>query len=142
MVPRLPTSPPDRGRIRRAWARSRPAPRHHPDSGIGFREPWWTRSAAGVRITIPIVSLGMMRTVLMYRCLGLLLLLLGASTAAAQDHPARRLSNIVGVAVEEYAKAVDARGALVSEIEYQEAVDFLADARTVAARLSGDRAAG
>jgi high-affinity iron transporter len=71
------------------------------------------------------------------------LLLLGAtSTAAAQDHPARRLSNIVGVAVEEYAKAVDERGALVSDIEYQEAVDFLADARIVAARLSGDRSEG
>ena len=76
----------------------------------------------------------------MYRVLGLVLFL-AASSAAAQDHPARRLSNIVGVAVEEYGKAVDDRGALVSEVEYQEAVDFLADARAVAARLSGDRAA-
>ena len=78
--------------------------------------------------------------VLMYRSLLGLLCFLCAATAGAQDHPARRLSNIVGVAVEEYGKAVDARGALISDIEYQEAVDFLADARTVAARLSGDRA--
>src|SRR5687768_3883842 len=82
----------------------------------------------------------MMRMVLMYRFLLGILLLGGATIAGAQDHPARRLSNIVGVAVEEYGKAVDAGGALVSEIEYQEAVDFLADARTVAARLSGERA--
>src|SRR5687767_10291524 len=83
----------------------------------------------------------MMRMVLMYRFLLGILLLGGATIAGAQDHPARRLSNIVGVAVEEYGKAVDARGALVSDIEYQEAVDFLADARIVAARLSGERAA-
>ena len=83
----------------------------------------------------------MLRTILKYRSLAGLLLLFAAAPAAAQDHPARRLSNIVGVAVEEYGKAVDATGALVSEIEYQEAVDFLADARTVAARLSGERSA-
>jgi high-affinity iron transporter len=77
----------------------------------------------------------------MYRSLLGLLLLFAALPAAAQDHPARRLSNIVGVAVEEYGKAVDDRGALVSDIEYQEAVDFLTDARTVAARLSGERSA-
>ena len=83
----------------------------------------------------------MLRTILNCRFLAsILLAVAAATTAGAQEHPARRLSNIVGVAVEEYAKAVDARGALVSDIEYQEAVDFLADARSVAARLSGDRA--
>ena len=64
-----------------------------------------------------------------------------ASRAAAQEHPARRLSNIVGVAVEEYGKAVDARGRLTSNTEFQEAVGFLADARQVADRLAGERAA-
>jgi high-affinity iron transporter len=58
----------------------------------------------------------------------------------AQEHPAKRLSSIVGVAVEEYAKGIDAQGRLISEQEYQEAVDFLTDAREVANRLSGDRA--
>ena len=53
----------------------------------------------------------------------------------------RRVANIVSVAVEEYARGVDESGKLVLEIEYQEAVDFLADARGQAARLPGDRAA-
>jgi high-affinity iron transporter len=67
-------------------------------------------------------------------------LALAATTLAAQEHPARRLSSIVGVAVEEYSKGVDASGRLTSELEYQEAVDFLQDARNVAERLSGERA--
>ena len=58
----------------------------------------------------------------------------------AQEGPAKRLSSIVGVAVEEYGKAIDANGRLVSDIEYQEAVSFLQDAKEVAARLSGARA--
>lgn len=53
----------------------------------------------------------------------------------------RRVANIVSVAVEEYGKGVDSTGRLTSSIEYQEATDFLNDARTQAARLSGDRAA-
>ena len=53
----------------------------------------------------------------------------------------RRVANIVSVAVEEYARGVDESGKLVLEIEYQEAVDFLADARSQAARLPGERAA-
>jgi high-affinity iron transporter len=68
------------------------------------------------------------------------LVLAAAATARAQEHPARRLSSIVGVAVEEYSKGIDASGRLTSELEYQEAVDFLQDARGVAERLSGDRA--
>ena len=67
-------------------------------------------------------------------------LALAATTLAAQEHPARRLSSIVGVAVEEYSKGVDASGKLTSELEYQEAVDFLQDARNVAERLSGESA--
>ena len=63
-----------------------------------------------------------------------------AATGRAQEHPARRLSSIVGVAVEEYSKGIDPSGKLTSELEYQEAVDFLQDARGVAERLSGDRA--
>jgi len=52
----------------------------------------------------------------------------------------RRVANIVSVAVEEYFKGVDARGRLVSDIEYQEATEFLADARGQATRLAGARA--
>lgn len=52
----------------------------------------------------------------------------------------RRVANIVSVAVEEYAKGVDARGRMVSQIEYQEAAEFLADARGQAVRLAGARA--
>ncbi|HEU4995419.1 MAG TPA: cytochrome c/FTR1 family iron permease [Gemmatimonadaceae bacterium] len=53
----------------------------------------------------------------------------------------RRVANIVSVAVEEYGKGVDSTGRLMSSIEYQEATDFLNDARMQAARLSGDRTA-
>ncbi|HEX2718395.1 MAG TPA: FTR1 family protein [Gemmatimonadaceae bacterium] len=60
-----------------------------------------------------------------------------APVAGAQEHPARRLSSIVGVAIEEYGKAVDDAGRLVSQLEYQEATDFLADAQTVADRIAG-----
>ncbi len=61
--------------------------------------------------------------------------------AQAQERPAKRLASIVGVAVEEYAKAIDPSGRLISDMEYEEAVSFLADARDVALRLSGDKAA-
>jgi len=63
-----------------------------------------------------------------------------AGTARAQEHPVRRIANIVSVAVEEYAKGVDAKGQLISAAEYQEASEFLADALTQAARLPGDLA--
>ena len=64
-------------------------------------------------------------------------LTLGGRELRSQDRPAKRVASIVGVAVEEYAKAVDANGKLVSDIEYEEAVSFLGDAREVAQRLSG-----
>src|SRR5687767_1635190 len=70
------------------------------------------------------------------------LFLFGATPAVrAQEGPAKRLSSIVGVAVEEYGKAIDASGKLISDIEYEEAVSFLTDAKDVAARLSGARVA-
>lgn len=65
---------------------------------------------------------------------------LGTGTLHAQEHPAKRLSSIVGVAVEEYGKGIDASGRMISQQEYQEAVDFLSNARAVAERLPGARA--
>ena len=64
-----------------------------------------------------------------------------ASSLKAQEGPAKRLSSIVGVAVEEYGKGIDASGRLISRDEYDEAVSFLKDAKDVAARLSGARTA-
>ena len=63
-----------------------------------------------------------------------------AVPAAAQEHPARRVASIVSVAVEEYGKAIDSQGRMISAQEYAEANDFLADARTAAERLSGANA--
>ena len=62
-----------------------------------------------------------------------------SSVAAAQEHPVKRVANIVTVAVEEYAKGVDDHGRLISAQEFQEAVDFLADARRAADRLPSPR---
>ena len=64
-----------------------------------------------------------------------------ALPASAQEHPARRVANIVNVAVEEYGKAVDAQGRLISAQEYSETNDFLIDAKRAADRLSGATAA-
>ena len=64
-----------------------------------------------------------------------ILSLIAATTLAAQENPAKRLSSIVGVAVEEYAKAVDEHGKLISKDEYDETYGFLTDARQVATRL-------
>jgi high-affinity iron transporter len=63
------------------------------------------------------------------------------ATLPAQENPAKRLSSIVGVAVEEYAKAVDDRGKLISKDEFDETYGFLSDASQVATRLSGYDAA-
>ncbi|MDQ6689883.1 MAG: cytochrome c/FTR1 family iron permease [Gemmatimonadota bacterium] len=72
------------------------------------------------------------------RWIGVSILSLVAAVATpAQENPAKRLSSIVGVAVEEYAKAVDERGKLVSKDEFDETYGFLADAKMVAARLNG-----
>jgi high-affinity iron transporter len=66
---------------------------------------------------------------------------IGAPRARAQEGPAKRLSSIVGVAVEEYGKGIDAGGRLISQDEYDEAVSFLKDAKEVAGRLSGSKTA-
>jgi high-affinity iron transporter len=83
-----------------------------------------------------------LRTILNYGIFALALLLGVAAprTLRAQEGAAKRLAQIVGVAVDEYGKAVDERGRLISDLEYDEAVTFLANAREVAARLSGARA--
>lgn len=70
------------------------------------------------------------------------LALLGAPSAdGLQEPPAKRLSAIVGVAVEEYAKGVDAKGQLISSTEFEEAAGFLRDANDVAKRLTSPNAA-
>ncbi|HEX2723681.1 MAG TPA: cytochrome c/FTR1 family iron permease [Gemmatimonadaceae bacterium] len=63
-----------------------------------------------------------------------------SSAAAAQENSAKRLSSIVSVAVEEYGKAVDGSGKLISRDEYRETAGFLEDARGVAQRLKGYKA--
>src|SRR4051812_33144962 len=63
--------------------------------------------------------------------------LLASTILPAQENPAKRLSSIVGVAVEEYAKAVEPGGKLISKDEYDETTGFLVDAREVAGRLKG-----
>jgi FTR1 family protein len=70
----------------------------------------------------------------------LLALGLVAPPVLAQEPPARRMANIVSVAVEEYGKGVDAQGRLTAASEYQEAIGFLGDARDIAVRLTGVRA--
>jgi high-affinity iron transporter len=60
-----------------------------------------------------------------------------SSVGAAQENSAKRLSSIVSVAVEEYGKAFDDKGKLISEAEYGETTSFLDDARIVAQRLKG-----
>ena len=59
------------------------------------------------------------------------------AAAKSQETSAKRLSSIVGVAVEEYRKAIDNDGNLLSQDEYTETSSFLSDARAVATRLSG-----
>ncbi len=60
-----------------------------------------------------------------------------AAKGGAQENSAKRLSSIVSVAVEEYGKAVDGSGQLISADEYAETTGFLDDAREVAKRLRG-----
>ncbi|MCC6316187.1 MAG: cytochrome c/FTR1 family iron permease [Gemmatimonadaceae bacterium] len=57
----------------------------------------------------------------------------------AQEGPAKRVASIVSVAIAEYGLAVDEKGKLISDLEYDEAVTFLQDAKDVAVRMSGDR---
>ncbi|MDO8501271.1 MAG: FTR1 family protein [Gemmatimonadaceae bacterium] len=69
--------------------------------------------------------------------LTVLLLTVLSSVGGAQENSAKRLSSIVSVAVEEYGKAVDGKGKLISQDEYAETTEFLEDARRVAQRLKG-----
>lgn len=72
---------------------------------------------------------------------GMILLMFGATSVLAQEDPVRRVANVVSVAVSEYRKGVDAQGRRIDAAEQQEAVDFLREARSAAARLTGDRIA-
>ena len=69
------------------------------------------------------------------------ILLLAPLPARAQDLPGKRLASIVSVAVDEYAKGVDANGHVTAPVEYDEALAFLGDATNVAGRLSGGNTA-
>jgi high-affinity iron transporter len=80
-----------------------------------------------------------MRTVIRYAAAIALLCVSAPHLIAQQENPAKRLSNIVGVAIEEYAKGVDPSGRLISADEYEEARGFLAEAASAAKRLSGER---
>ena len=61
-------------------------------------------------------------------------------TTMLQEPVGKRLSAIVGVAVEEYGRGVDENGRITLAIEYEEATGFLKEAREVAARLTSPRA--
>jgi high-affinity iron transporter len=80
------------------------------------------------------------RTSFLRRLTALILALGIPASLPAQERPVKRLAMIVNVAMSEYALAVDDRGRVVNEIEFEEAVTFLSDAREAAARLSGERA--
>jgi high-affinity iron transporter len=60
-----------------------------------------------------------------------------AGGAHGQERPAKRVADIVGVALAEYEKGIDAGGRLISSLEYEEAISFLATARDAAQRMSG-----
>ena len=69
--------------------------------------------------------------------LAVILVTVFSSAGVAQENSAKRLSSIVSVAIEEYGKAVDSNGKLVSTEEYTETTGFLGDAKIVAERLKG-----
>lgn len=62
--------------------------------------------------------------------------LISPQPQGAQEPPAKRLSAIVGVAVEEYSKGVDANGKIIASSELDEVTGFLRDAKDVADRLT------
>src|SRR6476660_3708774 len=64
---------------------------------------------------------------------------LGASAAAAQVATIQRIAGMIAIAADEYGKAVDAQGRLISNEEYQEAIGFLSEAKTSAIRLPAER---
>lgn len=68
-------------------------------------------------------------------CLGLWVVV--ATNGLAQERPAKRVADIVGVALAEYENGVDSTGRVVLALEFEEAVSFLVIAREAAQRLSG-----
>lgn len=62
-------------------------------------------------------------------------------SAGAQERPAKRIASIVGVAMEEYSKAIGPDGKVISDQEYDETIAFLLAAMQAAQPLSGERAA-
>ena len=60
-----------------------------------------------------------------------------AGTTQGQERPAKRVADIVEVALAEYEKGIDSSGRLISDLEFEEAVSFLTRARDAARRLSG-----
>jgi high-affinity iron transporter len=60
-----------------------------------------------------------------------------STVAIAQERPAKRVADIVGVALMEYEKGVDSTGRVVLQLEFDEAVSFLGTARETAQRMSG-----
>ncbi len=82
----------------------------------------------------------LLRTILIL--LAALTALVPAQRLHAQEAPARRLANIAAVAVDEYGKGVDANGRIFAQLEYDEAVTFLADAQDLTARIDDARSAG
>ena len=83
----------------------------------------------------------MFRRRILTGAISLLSLLSPLAPGLAQERPAKRLSAIVGVAVEEYAKGVDAHGKIMSAVELEEAVGDLREARDAASRLTAPNAA-
>ena len=77
------------------------------------------------------------RTALLHLIVAAALMAPFAKGARGQERPAKRVADIVGVALAEYEKGIDASGRLLSSLEYEEAVSFLATAREAAQRLSG-----
>src|SRR4051812_18950913 len=74
------------------------------------------------------------------RCSGLFFLLtLTADPLGAQVETIQRIAGMVAIAADEYGKAVDAQGRLISNEEYQEAAGFLTEARASAGRLPAER---
>ncbi len=82
------------------------------------------------------------RTILGRVAVRVVVLMLGATSLLAQEDPVRRIASIVSVAVAEYGKGVDAQGRLVDASEQREAIDFLREARSYAAPLTGERIVG
>ncbi|HET9425910.1 MAG TPA: FTR1 family protein [Gemmatimonadaceae bacterium] len=69
----------------------------------------------------------------------LLGLITAFSSASAQVETIQRIAGMVAIAADEYGKAFDPQGRMVSVDEYQEAVVFLGEARASAGRLPSER---